>query len=65
MNATLESAARGLDEYARAAEWRCAQLMSMMQPMFDTYKVPTPPSLESTESFWLHWQCLGCAFHAF
>lgn len=47
MNATLESAARGLDEYARAAEWRCAQLMSMMQPMFDTYKVPTHSSLVS------------------
>lgn len=41
MTSTLESTAKGLEEYARAAEWRCAQLMSMMQPMFELYKVST------------------------
>jgi hypothetical protein len=42
MNAKLESSSRSMEDFARATEWRCAELMSLMQPMFDLYQVRSP-----------------------
>ena len=46
MSQTLEGNAKSLEEYARGAEWRCAQLMSMMRPMFELYKVRHTPTTQ-------------------
>lgn len=42
MNRALEAQARALEDYARAAEWRCRQLLGLLQPMFELYKMDPP-----------------------
>lgn len=42
MNRALEAQARALEDYARAAEWRCRQLRGLLQPMFELYKMEPP-----------------------
>jgi hypothetical protein len=45
MHRTLEGTARNLEEYVGAAEEKCEQLRTLLEPMYLQYKLESPPSI--------------------